>query len=293
MLFRSPLLHAALRARGDAPSLAVTLRTPVDIAAEVPASAPAQVRTAGPGLPRLVELARSSGDPLVLQWAVAECQREPGHAACAGFGVRHWLQREPRNAMAWLWLLASEPGAADEALHGLVGSGGANAHWGALSALVEQALPADVPGAVGQQLVTEAIGIDAATLMPPFNVLIDQCTPPRAAADANRRQQCEAIAQMLVEHSDTQLVHVIGIRIGQNAGWPAERVAALRAEHKALQDASIRAMQQMYGDLRLIYTCSSVERWRRSVREQHNDGGELPHARKLLAAERAASAAAR
>ena len=54
---------------------------------------------------------------------------------------------------------------------------------------------------------------------------------------ANRTEQCSAIAAVLIEHGHSMMDLSVGARLGENAGWPAARVAALREERDAMVGA--------------------------------------------------------
>lgn len=268
--------HDAWRALGDARSLAAIELTPFD-------------KPVGPGPVRLIELARQSQDPLLMQWAAGLCLRAGGSGACAGHSARQWTRAEPENALAWLTLLGQEPGAAAEALYAMSRATHVAGRWGALPALVDAALPESVPGAVRANLLLEAAVIEGMNL-PAFKGLTDECRPA-AVVDANRRALCGDIARLLVEQGDTLITWSIGIRLGEWAGWPAARIDALRAEQRALQSPDVA--KQTYGDLDKLDSdsCAAVAGIRRAVREVDRLGGELPYLRSVLAQQRAAAQA--
>jgi hypothetical protein len=98
--------------------------------------------------------------------------------------------------------------------------------------------PTDGSAAGGRlQLAVEAIGRYAALPMP-YQVLTQYCSPA-LQRDANRRQICSDLVRTLMERSSDLIDREIGVAIGRNAGWPAERIAALKLENKAWTNALI------------------------------------------------------
>jgi len=85
-------------------------------------------------------------------------------------------------------------------------------------------------------LAIEVIGVEAAWSLPGYQALYDLCKTS-TLRDANRRQTCTAVSELLVEHSDTLLERGIGIAIGKRLGWPDERIERLRGEQATYVDS--------------------------------------------------------
>lgn len=52
------------------------------------------------------------------------------------------------------------------------------------------------------------------------------------------RQMCSDLAQVFTERSNNLLTFSIGMTLGERAGWPADRVAALRDHKDAVSQVS-------------------------------------------------------
>ena len=69
--------------------------------------------------------------------------------------------------------------------------------------------------------------------LPSYRPLVNECSGAWAK-DANRAQTCEAIAKLMTTRDKTLMGAMIGTRIGEGLGWPADRVLALRTDLRAL-----------------------------------------------------------
>jgi hypothetical protein len=222
---------------------------------------------------QLARLAAASRDSLVISWAVNLCESKP---ACSGL-ARTWTQIEPANAAAWLALEQSEPAASAEVRAGLVAAKHFSLRVGALVHEAMQAVPTDAAPYLRFQLAILFIGYDIAASIPNLRPLMALCTPvpPRGS---ERQATCSAVATMVTEHSDTVLGRAIGTRMGERAGWPASRVAELRAEENRLN----AVMYESPMDMEQPMSCKSVERVMRFVQER-GELGELAYLRKKAA----------
>jgi len=72
--------------------------------------------------------------------------------------------------------------------------------------------------------------------------------------DPQRRTQCDRLATLLVETDTTLIGHSIGTHLGELVGWPAERIAALKEEHDAINAAASSDMQPQD-----FLTCESLQ----------------------------------
>ena len=180
-------------------------------------------------LQALVALGVQSGDATALHWALAACAAAREAPVCQGLSARHLVRVAPTNLVSWLRLLAQEPAALDEALHGMARAETVDLGWLRWAATVAAALPDALAPELRLQIVGELVSRDMAGNWPSFDALLRACGEP-ALADANRRQLCQAIAQSMVGQSRELITQRIGIALGTRLAWPAERLAALRAE---------------------------------------------------------------
>ncbi len=202
-------------------------------AAAAAAGLPRPPRGDDPALRELTALARDSSDPVVQALAHRGCSLAADAGACRRNAARTWAQAQPDNAMPWA-LLADEdadPAVQTEAWRGIQQASLWDAQWGAVSAVVQGAVPADVPVYLRTLLGVETIGIDASMSLP--GSVFKWCRPAPEPG-SQRQKECSRVATLMVEQSDTLLIHALGVRMGELAGWPAERIAVHRAEVKAL-----------------------------------------------------------
>ena len=207
---------------------------------------------------RLASLARVSGDPAVLQWAVQACSAAGVQPSCPGLSARHWTRAEPGNLAAWLQLSAQEPLARDEALHGMAQAHQLDLGWLRLAAVVDSAVPADWPAALRVDLAVMLMGLDLARGhgLGHWSVLTKACDTT-AVQNANRRQTCEAIATTLVCQDNHLLAFKLGLGMGRRLGWPAQRLQA----DDQLQ-ALMQAHPQQLAAVQQPYSCAAVARSR-------------------------------
>lgn len=185
----------------------------------------------------LARMAVSSTDPGVYALAFRACGIN-GDGACQMLSAEQWAQLDPGNAAPWLYMLSaahqhSDVALQNEALHRIATAQRSNAGYLAVPGQISAAVRSDETSMFAAlNMTVEAIGLQAATAIPPYQPLVADCSGV-ALRDSNRRQTCAAIAEVLVARSDTLLERLIGLRVGQHVGWPAERVDQLRGEFNA------------------------------------------------------------
>lgn len=184
---------------------------------------------------------RASADPAVLLWARARCPADADGAACRLALVQAAVRAEPSNAEPWVALLAEDPTQLDTVWQRVLQADRWESHFGTFTATVMAAVPADVPAYLRMMLAVESFGIESTLPLPPLAPLLRRCAGRGGAEAPERRAECDRLAHLLTERSDTLLVAGIGRRVAETAGWPPERLAALEAEQKALQ-ARTRAL---------------------------------------------------
>lgn len=187
----------------------------------------------------LARMAATTGDPQVYALAFNTCGRvQPTEGACQLLNPEQWARLDPGNATPWLFALAQaaqrrDAAAQSEASFRISTSMLSDQHFFAVPGLVIDHMPSDdasMPAAL--MLASEVIGVEAAWSLPGYQALYDLCKAS-TLRDANRRQTCTAVAELLVEHSDTLLERGVGIAIGKRLGWPDERIERLRGEQTA------------------------------------------------------------
>jgi hypothetical protein len=195
----------------------------------------------GAGAGEIANLARSSGDGLVMRWAVARCQAAPA-SECNGLSSRDWAKLEPDNAAAWLTLWADEPTADAEVMAALRAGVRHQTHEQSLTAAMLAAVPPDVPGYVRGLLAVEVMGIQAAMGdRTGADLLFRRCRAP-LLPDSPQRSQCDLVAQLLVERGDSFRARSLGLSLATKLAWPVERLRALRVSHEAIAAAAAAAV---------------------------------------------------
>ena len=222
----------------------------------------------------LAQLALSSKDPLVMSWAWSRCS---GNRACGTGLARAWTDIEPTNAASWLALGQAEPAAAAEVRAGLVGAKHFSLRSGALAHEAMRAVPPDGAPYLRLYVAVVVVGFEAALGIPVLKPLTALCTPAPLPG-SERQATCSAVAKMVIEHSDTLIGYAIGSRMAERAGWPAPRLAELRAERKRLDAASFESPM----DMRQPMSCASVDGFSRYLKER-GELGELAYLKRKAA----------
>ena len=87
-------------------------------------------------------------------------------------------------------------------------------------------------------IVASIIGRLAAVPFPWYMSVLSFCSA-NEVSEANRRQVCNDLAELMTDRSDQQVDLSIGIRLAERVGWPENRLAALRDRRDALMQLSM------------------------------------------------------
>jgi hypothetical protein len=224
----------------------------------------------------LVQLAVGSGDPAVYAMAVYACNTYSDAApsgSCQQISLQHWSTIDADNAAPWL-LLAGKARAANDAASEAAAFGRAtashkvDAYNFSLYSVTEPALPSDLTPLERWTLTIELIGIESATASLQNGIAARHCSAD-AMRDAQTRQQCSALAELLVNKGTTLLDLSIGTRIGARAGWPQARVTSLEDQRDALMQVGTQAESDGGGDM---WSCESVRRGNAYMSQQAHLG---------------------
>lgn len=272
----------ALATRGDAASSSVagllevarkreqTDRTPIadcrpgaDCEARMKANADSAYVQAPQASDRLLEAARSSDDPWIVQLGLLACDLQFGAPkACAGLSPRRLSTLDPDNAAAWLELAARDPSAADEALFRASQASRYDTRASQLAARIDDVLPAGTPPLQRQLVIEQALALTGTYAVSASGAAARHCSEA-AVRDANRAQVCERLARLLTRARDSQDA-LVGHAIGARLGWPDDARQALRDEVRAGGEA----MRLALGDA--PHGCAAVEQqlafWRDALR---------------------------
>lgn len=198
----------------------------------------------------LSALAAGSSDPVVAMWASDLC---PDVGRCDLAALTRWAELEPDNAAAWLLWLSAHPEQRSVALQRLASARRFVTHEDVLLATALPAMSGHVPAHIEPALWVYAIGVAAARPIVQFQRAGSLCKPP-LAVDVELLQVCAHLAELLTQHSDSIIARGFGARIGERAGWPAERVQAVLQRTRAAQEAGM-----LWLDPAQPLSCSSVQ----------------------------------
>jgi hypothetical protein len=244
----------------------------------------------------LVSEALGTGDLRVAGLAAQLCgspSAEPP-AACASFTPSQWAAMDPENMQPWLAMAAQaqdngDPATVREAMARAAQARSSQLASTELARLARSpALQALAP-VDREVLVIDLLGVGHA-LTAVGSLEVSRLCPSQGMGLA-RVQQCSAVAERLVEQSPTLIERGIGISIGRRTGWPAERVAALEEEHRALLEALGDAMvlgAPTDGPMTAAQACEAYQRID-AMTSIITTESEVALARRALAQARAAS----
>jgi hypothetical protein len=244
--------------------------------------AQALAERAGPLLTELATLAANSSDPRVVMLAREQCfvltSDERPLAHCQALTARRLVALDPGNAAAWLELASEEPATAAEAMHQATLAPRWQTHATAARRFVERV---DAKGGVASWAVVQALtAMPQAASASVSQRLMPHCAEAVVAADANRRQQCEQLAQALRERSTDLMGLFVASAIGRAIGHP--QAAAWRDDARLLAHVEqVQATDPAAQDALTRDCAAGLPRdlMRRSARE-----GEVPALRALMQA---------
>jgi hypothetical protein len=198
-------------------------------------------------LDAMVQDAVTSSDPRIYALAFEACNGSgsaqrlgpapiEGFASCAQLDIQEWARRDPGNALPWLDALqradkAGDQAAQREAMQQMASSSRFEAYFGAAPAVVARLQVASDADLYAQS----NLAMQATTLYrsPPYQPLTARCRD-RAGGDQDRAAGCEAIGEVLFDHSDTMLTRAIGGSIHRLATGDSSRLDLAHQEQRAL-----------------------------------------------------------
>lgn len=192
-------------------------------------------------LEQLVDLATTAHDPVIYGIAVGVCRTGltgDTAPACRRLALSEWAKLDPDNAIPWLANAAAARNNGDSWAESVAFARAAQAHKidnyseTSLSAALA-VLPSDA--ALLQRIATEnyVIGYEAARARPDVNEVSRYCSAT-ALQQAQIHDQCDALAELLVDHGGTLINYFLGQSIGRRVGWPAARLDQLARERDTL-----------------------------------------------------------
>ena len=165
--------------------------------------AQAHAQRVAPLLTELATLGANTTDPRALTLAREQCYLLSNDAMplphCRTLTARRLVALDRDNAAAWLALAAEEPAAIDEAMYQAAIARRWDDHTGSARRFIERI---DAKGGLRSMVLVQALLTTPSTQ--PISAqqqVLQHCSAKAVAADANRRLQCEQLAQGLRTHS--------------------------------------------------------------------------------------------
>lgn len=199
---------------------------------------------------------------------------------CAQYSAARWAQLEPQNATPWLMLAAAaqdrkDDVARDEALRRASKAAYADYHLESLFLLADQPAIRALDPAGRLAVIVRLTGLWAAFATPPLQPALQACAAS-AVVDPERKLMCSDLARVFTENGADLLQFSVGASIGERAGWPPERVAALRERLDAVKLVTSTIPDNMW-------SCESMRKWESRL-EGMLKHGELWSAERMVAA---------
>ena len=191
----------------------------------------------------LVDLAVNSTDAVVYATAYLHCEKltwlhAQAKMSCARLSAAQWARIDSDNAAPWMHQAqkaASEgdQAAVAEAFYRVSQAKRITDHQRA----AVQALMVNLPENASEEAVVAIgdffIGVEAATQAGGYQALTQHCSAAKLAVpsgDANRRQICSDVADMLSQRGSSLFDLGIAIRLAKNGAWPAEKLALAQTQ---------------------------------------------------------------
>jgi hypothetical protein len=191
----------------------------------------------------LVDLALNSTDSVVYATAFLHCEKPTrlstqAKTSCARLSAAQWARIDPDNAAPWMHQAQTAASAGDqaavaEAFYRVSQAKRITDHQRAAA----QAVMANLPENTSEEVVVAIgdffIGVEAAAHATGYQALIQHCSVAKLAVpggDANRRQICSDVADMLSQRGSSLFDLGIATRLAKNGAWPAEKLALAQTQ---------------------------------------------------------------
>jgi hypothetical protein len=193
-------------------------------------------------LEQLVQQALATTSAPVYAMALEACRGSRDYtaaASCRQLSAENWARLDPGNAAPWLEVAAQanargDHAALDDAMYRLARADDSRSLWGAtLPQLAMKDVPAQAPLLGRSMIATQLTGIGPLPFLG-HAAIGRYCAAAQAAREANRQQTCSAVAEMLLSKGRTLNELRSALTLGEQAGWPAQRVATLQQEYRAM-----------------------------------------------------------
>jgi hypothetical protein len=163
----------------------------------------AHAERVAPLLTELATLAATSADPRVMMLAREQCfvlsADAPPSPHCQALTARRLVSLDRDNAVAWLALAAEEPASIEEAMYQASLARRWDDYAMASRRFIERV---DAKGGLRSMVVVQSLlAVPAIRSIEGQQLVMQHCDTKPVAGDANRRQLCEKVAEVLHERS--------------------------------------------------------------------------------------------
>lgn len=195
-------------------------------------------------LDMLARLASSTADPQVYALAFHACNKEPlrQRGTCQLISADQWARLDAGNASPWLYKMDEAARANDLpaqvlALNRIAEAQRNDSGIGVVGgAVAAHAGDGEAHQVAALQLLTDALGIQAAWTAPRTQPLQALCAPAMLA-DPSRRHLCNSAGEAMIGKSGSLADRHAALAFATKLGWPPEQMLAIRVETDALHGA--------------------------------------------------------
>lgn len=205
--------------------------------------APSQPSPRDPRIDQWQQLASARAGKDVLANALLMQADTPGDARLRAGAADHWRKLEPDN-FAPLAFLA---GPADALLAAARGTSRFDLHlydqvrWMRAALIAHPPTAAETAGQLnGEQVPLDeaatiaAMAIATAIAIPPLKPIFDACSNGALTATPTRRADCRHVADLMADHSDSQVGQFVGIGLLKNLATTAQQQADAAARRRSM-----------------------------------------------------------
>jgi hypothetical protein len=218
----------------------------------------------------LARLAIGTSSPVIYALALRVCERQRNEGSCGMLSLQQWSRLDPANAVPWLATAfdasrRNETSTVHESMYRASQAQTVDGGDAALLGAILAGLPADMSPLERSMAMNDAfeqVVLNIAGPVSAQNAMVNGYCSAEAVRNANRQQSCAALAEVLVNKGRSLVDVGMGTAIGARAGWPAERVEALRREREAMFQVSLRSVS-----VPTFWSCESLERQSRYFQE--------------------------
>lgn len=227
----------------------------------------------------LVQLAVGSRDPMAYSIAYQVCARfsDPSTSdTCEPISPAGWAEIDPDNAVPWLMMAGQDEQNGKSSTAALERASNAvriDSYGSSLYSRGSPLLPQNISPLQSMQLSIMMIGVEAAQAENYLSTINRLCMK-NATQDDTRQHACTKLAELLVDHGTTTIDLGVGQALGQQAGWPQDRIEKI----KQLQYAMVATLPNTNSlDCRSVNNLNTFFRMRAELGERNTAEFYIEH----------------